>query len=1067
MLTGAVWRRSRRVDISIGLLACAALVGEYRARAADVFWQASGTGDWNTPANWSTMTTLPGAGDTAVLNNGGTATIFASPPAVDNVNVGQSGSANLPTTVSQFAGTLTVINQLTLGLGLVGPGVYNQSGGTLNIVPSLNSSVNQGFVLGEESGTTGTYTFSGGTLNACTAGSNCYIGLSGSGTVTQCGTSVANIQASATDNGGLYIGGAEGGVGQYNLGGAATLHAYEAEEVGYAGNGTFTQTGGTHTVENTLTIGDLSTGTGSYSLQAGTLNANGSLVVGVDGHGTFTQSGGTANVTEGLDILDDAGTGTYNLKGGSLNVIAGTSTTKGWVYSGSGGGTFNFTGGTLKMLAYVSLGNLAQNATDNASTLDVTGNDTTIYGGYDLNGGTKGASLLVGNGHALAVQGELSVQGGTVTLTQSGGSITASSNFDVANGTANGTFNLSGGSVSFGTGGFNVADQGGTGTLNLSGSGTVTASAADDVFVANGAGASGTVNQTGGLLQVRTGGTLHLTNSANAVGVYNLKGGTLDAGGATIARGPGSGLFSFTGGTLKAATIAPDMFDLVQDATSSPSTLDVTANSTAINLNYTAAVASGANVATVNVGSGLTLSMAAGKALVFANQSQLQGSGAITGGAGSSFGYGSNLSGTFAGTIGGSMAVAKSSASSLTFSGANTYTGGTVVSGGTLATTATGTLGDPSGGLAINSGGGATVVNLGNTQTVGSLSGTVTGAGSTATLNIAAGRTLTVNQSATTSYGGAIVNSGTLDKTGSGPLRVGPIDGTGSVAVEAGSSLTANHIIQTALAIGGTASSFGLAVIAPSDASGNSLAATDRSGSASPLSIASALSPTGSFGTGASSDLSAIDSEATDLSDDSNLAAVAERRGVGGSSTAVPEPSSLVAAVLGILLAISRKIRFARGTAIVMSESGDPRSHSVARSGDRATTVCSIRLSTALDRSASDYARFGRLSNLHGGLKNAGSYSRKRHRLVCPGTLGSRRRRGSWRDACQSASRDDPGRGFEALAGFTREACSRAGRQKGDPAGGKGCRSARTRSSNGHRRDPGLSRAELDTEPKP
>ena len=872
-----------------------------------------GTADWNNPANWNPPLHAPGAFDTAILNNGGTATITSSPlSAVGEVDIGESGSDLLITTVSHSAGTVTINNLLQIGLGFVGPGVYSQSGGTVNLVAALNGGASQGLWIGEDPGTTGTYTLSGGTLNACVPGTDAYIGDAGNGSFSQSGSSAASFQSNATDSSALYIGFQSGSVGQYSLSGTATLHAYHQEEIGFQGRGTFTQTGGIHTVDQTLTIADLSTSVGTYNLQAGTLNANSSLLVGVDGNATFTQSGGTANVAEGLDIQADAGAGVYNLKGGSLSVVAGTSTTAGLIYSDGTDGTFNFTGGTLKVLNYITGNNLTQNATDNASTLDVTGNDTTISAGYDLDGGTKGASLVVGNGHTLAVQGELSVQGGTVTLTQSGGAINVSSNFDIANGTANGTFNFTGGSVSFGTGGFNVADQGGTGTLNLSGSGTITASATDDVFVANGASAAGTVNQTGGTLQVRSGGTLHLTNSATAVGVYHLKGGTLDAGGATIVRGPGNGLLSFTGGTLKAATIAADMFDVIQDATDAASTLDATGNSTTINVNYTAAVSSGANVATINVGAGQSLTMAAGKALIFGNQSRLQGSGTLTGGAASSVVYGSNLSGTFAGTIGGSLAVAKSGASTLTLSGANSYTGGTAVSGGTLATTASGSLGASSGSLSINSvDGGATVLNLGNNQTVGSLSGTVSGSGSTAILNIAAGSTLTVNQSAPTSFGGATVNSGTLDKAGTGSLRVGPIDGSGTVIVEAGSSLTANHIIQTALIIGGTSGSLGQAVVAPSDASGNSLAAASNSESAIPagLIVADALAP---FGISDSSEPSAIGTSGSLPDKFPEIAASATSDWApGASSSAVPEPPSLALAALAIVLVIAPRIRFA------------------------------------------------------------------------------------------------------------------------------------------------------------
>jgi hypothetical protein len=57
--------------------------------------------------------------------------------------------------------------------------------------------------------------------------------------------------------------------------------------------------------------------------------------------------------------------------------------------------------------------------------------------------------------------------------------------------------------------------------------------------------------------------------------------------------------------------------------------------------------------------------------------------------------------------------------------------------------------------------------------------------------------------------------------------QVGNIDGSGTTQVNAGSDLTANHIIQSALVIGGTAGSHGLVVIDASDASGNPLGQSD------------------------------------------------------------------------------------------------------------------------------------------------------------------------------------------------------------------------------------------------
>ena len=72
--------------------------------------------------------------------------------------------------------------------------------------------------------------------------------------------------------------------------------------------------------------------------------------------------------------------------------------------------------------------------------------------------------------------------------------------------------------------------------------------------------------------------------------------------------------------------------------------------------------------------------------------------------------------------------------------------------------------------------------------------------------------------------------------------QVGNIDGSGTTQVNAGSDLTANHIIQSALVIGGTAGSHGLVTIAASDISGNPPAESDG------LTLATSLTPSGPFG---------------------------------------------------------------------------------------------------------------------------------------------------------------------------------------------------------------------------
>ncbi|HEV3417860.1 MAG TPA: hypothetical protein VG056_13625 [Pirellulales bacterium] len=873
-------RRTRRAWRLIVLLASSVVWilsrGTSRLPAAEIYWNVAGPADWNVAANWSPPTRVPGANNNSVddanLENGGIANITASPPAVNGIALGGNDSASVTTTVNQSAGTLTVNSLLVVGLvSGGGPGIYNQSGGSVNNGDLVNNVASGGLWVGQDASSSGTYNLSSGTLNASIYGNDSYVGVYGNGTLTQTGNSVANFQSSAADGSELFVGYQAGSNGHYNLANTATLHAFHQEEIGYLGTGTFTQTGGTHTVDQALTIGDQAGSTGTYNMQGGTLNANSSLFVGFEGTGTFTQTGGIVSVADDLDIQLDQGVGTYNLKGGTLSVVNGGTQ----IFSAGGTGVFKFTGGTLKVLAYSMGTNLAQSGSDSASTLDVTGNDTTIYAGYNIDGSAKGAALIVGNGHALTVLNELSVQGGTVTITQTGGTISTGLNLDIANGTANGTFNLSGGSVGFGSGGFNVADQGGTGTLNLSGTGTINASASDDFYVANGAGAAGTVNQTGGALHVRSGGKLNLTNAAGATGIYNLKGGTLDAGGSTIANGPGNGALVFTGGILKVGTIAADMFDVTQDATDGPSTLDVTGNSTTINVNYTAAVSSGASTATVNIGAGRTLTMATGKSLLFGNQSQLLGSGTIAIGAGGNLVYGSNFNSTFAGALMNSGGLFKTGLSStLELDGAPTINAGSTlqVSGGRLRFNVN------SGAATIASGVKATVTSGATLELAGSVSALSS--------SIAAADRVDITNSSAAAAGGVIVSG--MNQ------QVGGIDGGGNVVVNAGSDLTANHIVQNALIIGGTSTASARVTIAASSASGNPLdeTAADQSTESTGLTLASSLRPTEAFASNAAINPCASASETFDhLADAAELANGSKSADAG---FAVPEPSPLM-----------------------------------------------------------------------------------------------------------------------------------------------------------------------------
>ncbi len=80
---------------------------------------------------------------------------------------------------------------------------------------------------------------------------------------------------------------------------------------------------------------------------------------------------------------------------------------------------------------------------------------------------------------------------------------------------------------------------------------------------------------------------------------------------------------------------------------------------------------------------------------------------------------------------------------------------------------------------------------------------------------------------------GSWINNSNLTITGSGTLALrGAIDGTGNLTISAGSSLTANHVVQAALIIGGAAGNTATMTIAASDAAGNPLAAVPGSAAA-------------------------------------------------------------------------------------------------------------------------------------------------------------------------------------------------------------------------------------------
>jgi hypothetical protein len=262
-------------------------------------------------------------------------------------------------TFNQTGGTHNAIGVI-LGSKTGSSGTYNQSGGshTTNIL-----------YLGEEAGSSGVYNLGGGSLEVISASPLLFyiaekIGVQGEGSFTQTG-------GTHYVNGNLVLGEEAGSKGIYNLSGGS-LNEILGPQIGWLGRGTFIQTDGGHQIRDRFFMGCGSGSEGTYELHGGTLSA-GFEDIGVSGQGVFTQTGGTNTVIYGdpairtgeLLIGDFAGgIGTYNLRGGSLSNY---STTIGV----EGTGTFIQTAGT--------------------HTIDqqlILGSDAGSTGTYELRGGS-------------------------------------------------------------------------------------------------------------------------------------------------------------------------------------------------------------------------------------------------------------------------------------------------------------------------------------------------------------------------------------------------------------------------------------------------------------------------------------------------------------------------------------------------------------------------------------------------------------------------------------------------------------------------------------------------------
>ena len=787
----------------------------------------TGTGNSYTGGTTINGGTLMIAGNNNILPTAGTLTLAVATAIFDVNNLSQTVGALVSSsggTISLGSGTLTVnqsgstsFNGVITGSGgqfiksnsgtLTLSGANTYSGGTrLNAgVLSIASDSNLGTYT---TGTTGTLTFNGGTLQLASG----FTTLNGSRKVVLSSIGYIDTSISAGTIAGTITGG-----------GALTVAGGNALTITHVNS----YTGGTTISGSTLLIGNASTltlGGGTITFNGGTLASNlntarslsGALAF--SGAATFGQSVGNA----GTGNLTLTGAGTLSPASHTLTV--NNTTTLSGVIDGSGSITKEGSTGTL----ILSGDNIYNGATIiNAGTLQI--------GAGGTSGAVSSSSTITDNGVLVFQRSDAVTQGAQFTLASGGTGALVQAGTGTL--TLNGVNTYSGGTT-LNSGWLNIGHAnaiGTTGTLtinggtldNTSGSAIVLADRAINIggsVVFNGSSA---LNLGAGAMSV-TGNTTLTINGANALtmllqyGGYNFTKagtGTLIFSGGSAAGGPST--LCLTAGQINFnADIDTRRTLYIANGT----TLDNASGST-VRVLYATASGGGARVyidgSFTYLGTAGSLNLSPGSTT--ADQIILDVSPTITVNNNTLiFSKGVN-------EANGSQGLTKAGAGTLTLSSAGSYTGGTTISGGVLNIGAATALGATTGALTFT---GPSTLNLTSySPTIGAL---VSG-GSYGTITANSGsRILTVNQTANTSFGGVIENGGatsvSLVKSGAGTLILagastytggttvggtlianntsGSATGTGSVTVSSGSALGGTGTISGSATIssGGTLS---------------------------------------------------------------------------------------------------------------------------------------------------------------------------------------------------------------------------------------------------------------------
>ncbi|ABS65205.1 outer membrane autotransporter barrel domain [Parvibaculum lavamentivorans DS-1] len=439
---------ARRRHIAALMLGTALAALPHSGASADSFW-SGGAGDWFDPGNWAGG--VPGAGDVAIVNNGGTAEIGAAGALSSIGSAGETAGNSGTVEVDGAGSTWAIGNTLYIG---------NSGTGTLNVTNGGAVS-NNNAAIGTTATGSGTATIDGagstwtnsGQLTIGGAGEGA-LEISGGGAVSNNEGSIGNqagstgevavdgIGSTWTNSGDLVVGARSNGTLGISGGGAVSNMSGFIGDLA-AGIGTVTVDGAgstwTNTGGNGLNVGwsgsatlDISDGGAVSSLaghvgrqvgSTGTVTVSGvdsvwsivgALLVGNYGDGTLTLSDGGAAEAASVTIASNASsTGALNIgaASGDAAAAAGMLDAASVVFgAGTGMLVFNHTNNDYAFDADIS----------GAGSLLVRNGRTSLTGANTYTGGTEIAGgTLIGNTTSLQGDIEFTTPSGQLHFDQS------------------------------------------------------------------------------------------------------------------------------------------------------------------------------------------------------------------------------------------------------------------------------------------------------------------------------------------------------------------------------------------------------------------------------------------------------------------------------------------------------------------------------------------------------------------------------------------------------------------------------------------------------------------------